>query len=88
MGAKKYMLHGGAHWRHLANTIERYVCGDYAAFLSNYFDHFLVSSDLTNDEDIQREDSNMFIRTNVLFRKFFNCSTHVKVLLIVCYLSV
>jgi len=31
----------GAHWRSLANTIEPYMCGGYAVFLSNYFDHLL-----------------------------------------------
>jgi len=31
----------GAHWRNLANTIESSMCGGYAAFLSNYFDHLL-----------------------------------------------
>ena len=77
-GRKKVYVTWGVHWRHLANTIERYVCGGYAAFFSNYFDHLLVSSDVTNDEDIQREISNMFIRTNVLFRTFYNCSTQCK----------
>ena len=28
-----------AHWRNLANTTEPSMCGDDAAFLSNYFDH-------------------------------------------------
>jgi len=32
----------GAHWRHLANTIEAPMCGGDAAFLSDYFDHLLV----------------------------------------------
>jgi len=31
----------GAHWRNLANTIEPFVRGGEAAFLSNYFDHLL-----------------------------------------------
>ena len=33
------VLDGGAHWCHLASTIEPSVCGGDAAFLSNYFDH-------------------------------------------------
>jgi len=33
---------GGAHWRHLANTIEPSMCGGDAASLSNYFDRSLV----------------------------------------------
>jgi len=36
------MLHGGAHWRHLANTIEPFMCGGNATFLSNYFDHLWI----------------------------------------------
>jgi len=38
---KEALLHGGAHWRNLANTIEPSVCGGEAVFLSNYFDHLL-----------------------------------------------
>ena len=30
-----------AHWRHLVNTIEPSVCGDDAAFLTNYSEHLL-----------------------------------------------
>jgi len=36
-----HRLHGGAQWRHLVNTNEPSMCGDDAAFLSNYFDHLL-----------------------------------------------
>ena len=32
----------GAHWRHLANTIEAPMCGGDADFLSDYFDHLLL----------------------------------------------
>ena len=32
----------GAHWHHLANTIEPSMCGGDAAFLSNYFNHLLL----------------------------------------------
>jgi len=32
------VLDGGAHWRHLANTIKPSMCGGDAAFLSHYFD--------------------------------------------------
>ena len=35
------MLDGGAYWRNQTNTIESLMCGDDAAFLSNYFDHLL-----------------------------------------------
>ena len=31
----------GAHWRHLANTIELSVCVSDANIMSNYFDHLL-----------------------------------------------
>jgi len=36
------VLDGGAHWRHLANTIEASMCGGDAALLSNYCDHLLL----------------------------------------------
>jgi len=35
VGSRKQVLDGGAHWHHLANTIEPSMCG----LLSNYFDH-------------------------------------------------
>jgi len=47
MDPRKDVLDGSAHWRHLANAIER-LCGRGAAFLSNYFDHFLLLLWTTN----------------------------------------
>ena len=38
-GPRKHVLHGGAHWRHMANKTEPSMCGGDADFLSNYFDH-------------------------------------------------
>ena len=35
IGPRKHVLHEGAHWRHLANTIESFKCGGDAVFLSN-----------------------------------------------------
>jgi len=43
VGLRKHALNGGAHWRHMANKIEPSMCGGDAAFLSNYFDHLLLS---------------------------------------------
>jgi len=37
VSARKHALDGGAHCRHLANTIEPSVCVSDVAFLSNYF---------------------------------------------------
>jgi len=34
VGLRKHVLHGGAHWRHLANTIDLSMCGSNTAFLS------------------------------------------------------
>ena len=42
VGPRKQVLDEGAHWRHLANTIEPSMCGSDAAFLSNCFDHLLL----------------------------------------------
>ena len=36
---RKHVLDGGAHWRHLVNTIEPSMCGSDPTFLSNYFNH-------------------------------------------------
>ena len=40
--AQGSMLDGGAHWHHLANTIEMSMCGGDEAFLSDYFDPLLT----------------------------------------------
>ena len=42
-----------------------------------YLGH-VISNDMNDDEDIQKEIRNMFIRTNILFRKFSKCSLSVK----------
>jgi len=42
VGPRKHALDVGTHWRHLANTIEPFMCGGDVAFLSNYFDHLLM----------------------------------------------
>jgi len=33
----------------------------------------MISDDLTDDGDVQREIRNMFVRTNILLRKFNKC---------------
>ena len=38
----RHLLGEGAHWRHLANTIEPSVCVGDAACCQNYFDHLLM----------------------------------------------
>ena len=44
----KDVLHGGAHWCHMANTTEPSMCGSDATFLSNYFGHACYNE---NDEE-------------------------------------
>jgi hypothetical protein len=46
----------------------------------NYLGHW-ISSGNTDNDDIQREITNMFTRCNTLKRKFIHCSTAVKVML-------
>jgi len=46
VGPQKHVLEWGAHWRRLANTTEPSMCGGDAAFLSSYFDHLLVLSEM------------------------------------------
>jgi len=41
VGPRKRVLHGGARWRNLTNTIEPSMCGGDAAFLSDYCDPLL-----------------------------------------------
>ena len=38
-GSKEARIRLGAHWRHLTNIIELFMCGSDATFLSNYFHH-------------------------------------------------
>jgi len=38
VGPRKHVLHGGAHWSHLLNTIVPSVC----SLLLNYFDHLFT----------------------------------------------
>jgi len=49
-----------------------------------YLGHIISNSNI-DDADIQREVSNMFIRTNILARKFSKCSTAVKTVLFRSY---
>jgi len=42
-----------------------------------YLGH-IVTDSLTDDEDINREIKNMFVRTNILLRKYKFCSVEVK----------
>ena len=45
----------------------------------------VITNRLTDDDDINREVRNMFMRTNVLMRRFGNCSVSVKRTLFKCY---
>jgi endonuclease/exonuclease/phosphatase family metal-dependent hydrolase len=49
-----------------------------------YLGHMILSSN-TDDADIQREVTNMFVRTNILIRKFSKCSADVKIVLFKAY---
>jgi len=49
-----------------------------------YLGH-VISNNLTDDPDIQREICNMFVRTNKLVRRFTKCSFDVKVMLFRSY---
>jgi len=44
MSPRKHALDGGAHWRHLVNTIEPSMCGSDVAFFSNYLLMFAIQS--------------------------------------------
>jgi len=49
-----------------------------------YLGHIITHS-RSDDDDIQREIRSMFVRCNILIRKFHNCSKHVKVKLFRSY---
>jgi len=42
VGPLEHVLDVRAHWGHLANMIEPFICGRDAAFLSDYFDHLVA----------------------------------------------
>ena len=49
-----------------------------------YLGHF-ITNDLSDVADIQREMRNMFVRTNILIRRFGKCSMNVKAMLFKAY---
>ena len=52
---RNHVLDGGAHWRHLANMIEPFVCGSDAAVLQmidHFFHFFRTMTDLVNVEHV------------------------------------
>ena len=64
----------------MATEFPRLKVGDsYISYASQfkYLGH-IVSGDMTDDDDIEREIKYMFIRTNMLIRKFKKCSVAVK----------
>ena len=50
-----------------------------------YLGHIITKKSTDDDDDIMREVRNMFVRTNILFRRFHKCSTRVKILLFKSY---
>ena len=46
-GPKKHVLHGAAHWRHLVNVTEPFVCRGDVAFLSNDCYYYCITITLT-----------------------------------------
>ena len=49
-----------------------------------YLGH-IITNKLSDDDDIMREVRNMFVGTNILFRRFHKCSITVKILLFKSY---
>jgi len=49
-----------------------------------YLGHMIMNNN-SDDADIQREINNMFVRTNILIRKFSKCSVPVKSVLFKAY---
>ena len=40
----------------------------------------MIDNSLTDDDDVKREMRNMFVRTNILLRRFVKCTRDVKVI--------
>jgi Reverse transcriptase (RNA-dependent DNA polymerase) len=62
------------------------LCGHMLKFVSEfrYLGH-IVTEQQKDDSDIRREIRNMYIRTNILIRRFSRCSTRVKLRLFTSY---
>ena len=71
------------------------VCNDFPLFrlgheVIKYVSSFkylghVITQNCSDEEDIQREIGNLFIRTNMLIRKFHRCSFQVKITLFKTY---
>ena len=53
-------------------------------FKYRYLGHMIVSNN-ADDADIQREVTNLFVRNNILIRKFYKCSVDAKIVLFKAY---
>ena len=51
-----------------------------------YLGHIL-NNDFSDDSDIKREIRNLFLRTNILIRRYNKCSVNVKIMLFKAYCS-
>ena len=59
--------------------------GNSLQYISSFkYPGHIITDCLRDDDDIQREMKNMFVRTNILKHKFANCSQVVKVVLEYC----
>ena len=56
----------------------------YLGYLFKYLGH-IVTDNMTDDADIQREIRSLFVRTNILIRRFYKCSMDVKRILFKTY---
>jgi len=61
MGPRKHVLYGGAHWHHLANTIEPCVCGTCCcrvfALIENSVHQHTRGSDSASSENLNPEEA-------------------------------
>ena len=62
------------------------ICGAELEFVSEfkYLGH-VIDHELSDDKDVKREIRNLFMRCNILIRRFSKCSTAVKLLLFKAY---
>ena len=71
------------HNKIVCNTFPAFQLGDKILQFAKeckYLGHILTNTDM-DDVDIKKEIRNMFMRTNILIRKYSKCSVIVKILL-------
>ena len=63
-----------------------HVCGSILPYTDSYkYLEHMINSSLTDDSDIMKQTRSLYARTNMITRKFSECSLHTKLMLFAAY---